>query len=336
MADTTPNLGLPLIDLTEPNADTLAEGAAKLRAAFTTLDTVYQQLANSLQSPDAGTLGGQTLAQVLALANAAGILPVAKGGTGAATPEAARTALGFDSAWDARWAQQLAALPEDLDTLAEMTALMQSNEDVGVALNAAIASLQSGKQDALTLVTQEDAEAGVGTTIKGWSEERIAQAIAAWAGGGGGSPGEVTVIYGNTAKEGTVKINGATLSRAAYPELWTFAQTSGVLAATEGGKNFWEFGPGDGSTTFSMPEVRGEFPRFWDDGRGIDSGRTIGSWQSDEFKSHTHTGTERGPLDALAGGAPGNYKASASTTTGSAGGAETRPRSIALLACMYF
>ena len=34
-----------------------------------------------------------------------------------------------------------------------------------------------------------------------------------------------------------------------------------------------------GATTFNLPELRGEFIRGWDNARGIDSGRTFGSFQ---------------------------------------------------------
>ena len=44
----------------------------------------------------------------------------------------------------------------------------------------------------------------------------------------------------------------------------------------------------DGSTTFNVPDLRGEFIRGWDAGRGIDSGRSFGSAQADEFKAHDH------------------------------------------------
>lgn len=39
------------------------------------------------------------------------------------------------------------------------------------------------------------------------------------------------------------------------------------------------FGAGDGSTTFNLPDLRGEFIRGLDDGREIDLNRTLGSWQ---------------------------------------------------------
>lgn len=39
------------------------------------------------------------------------------------------------------------------------------------------------------------------------------------------------------------------------------------------------FGDGDGSTTFNIPDLRGEFVRGFDDGRGVDSSRVFGSNQ---------------------------------------------------------
>lgn len=44
-------------------------------------------------------------------------------------------------------------------------------------------------------------------------------------------------------------------------------------------------------TTFVLDEMRGEFLRSLDSGRGVDSGRAVGSWQDSDNKSHTHTGT---------------------------------------------
>lgn len=74
-----------------------------------------------------------------------------------------------------------------------------------------------------------------------------------------------------------LKANGAALSRSAYPEL--FAKI-GTL-----------YGNGNGTTTFNLPDLRGEFLRFWDDGRGVDANRGLGSKQSDQNKSHTHETT---------------------------------------------
>lgn len=41
-------------------------------------------------------------------------------------------------------------------------------------------------------------------------------------------------------------------------------------------------------------DMRGEFIRTWDRGRGIDSGRALGSFQGESFKQHTHTGNTDG------------------------------------------
>jgi len=54
------------------------------------------------------------------------------------------------------------------------------------------------------------------------------------------------------------------------------------------------YGHGDGSTTFTLPDDRGNFPRYWDHGRGTgDTGRIFGSEQTDQVLQHDHnfTGT---------------------------------------------
>lgn len=92
------------------------------------------------------------------------------------------------------------------------------------------------------------------------------------------------------------------------------------------------WGNGDGSTTFDLPELRAEFIRGWDNGRGIDSGRVFGSAQADEFKSHTHT--VAGGVNA-ASGASWNVPGGISGASGAAGGAETRPLNIALFPSLF-
>ena len=162
-----------------------------------------------------------------------------------------------------------------------------------------------------------------------------------WAAAGGGAVPAGTVIYhaANTAPAGFIKANGSAVSRSTYSNLFTAIGTT--------------YGAGDGSTTFNIPDLRGEFMRGWDDSRGIDSGRAFGSAQTDEFKSHDHIGGH-----ARAGGigyADGRYgvdtasngsnKVSASAAgsfalhyakTSATGGTDTRPRNIALLACIKY
>lgn len=132
--------------------------------------------------------------------------------------------------------------------------------------------------------------------------------------------GTVIHVAKNSAPAGYLKANGAAVSRTTYAALFAAIGTT--------------FGAGDGSTTFNLPDLRGEFVRGWDDGRGADSGRSFGSWQADEFESHTHdyNGTD---LVAVGGNTTPVY-ANYSGETSATGGSETRPRNVALLACIKY
>ena len=52
------------------------------------------------------------------------------------------------------------------------------------------------------------------------------------------------------------------------------------------------YGSGDGSSTFNVPDLLGEFMRGCDDSCGIDRGLTLGSTHADEVKSYMHPYTE--------------------------------------------
>ena len=78
--------------------------------------------------------------------------------------------------------------------------------------------------------------------------------------------GSVYTFAGATVPTGWLKCNGALLSRTTYAALFA------VIGTT--------YGAGDGSTTFALPDLRGEFVRGVDDGRGVDAGRTLGSAQA--------------------------------------------------------
>jgi hypothetical protein len=66
-----------------------------------------------------------------------------------------------------------------------------------------------------------------------------------------------------------------------------------------------------GLDTVLIPDIGGEFLRFWDHDGNVDTGRTINSTQSDQNKSHDHGGS-------TASG--GGHSHTAGTGTGSAGG----------------
>lgn len=132
--------------------------------------------------------------------------------------------------------------------------------------------------------------------------------------------GAVLYFAGKTAPSGWLKANGAAVSRSTYAALFAAIGTT--------------YGTGDGRSTFNLPDLRGEFVRGWDDGRGVDNGRSLGSAQADEFKAHTHGGVPQRAGDSDRGGAVSWFSIDGIGQTESTGGSETRPRNIALLACI--
>ncbi|HFC8531564.1 TPA: phage tail protein [Neisseria lactamica] len=157
--------------------------------------------------------------------------------------------------------------------------------------------------------------------------------------------GAVMYFARTTAPDGWLKANGAAVSRTAYAALFAAIGTT--------------YGTGDGRTTFNLPDLRGEFIRGWDDGRGIDSGRTLGSAQGDAIRNITGK-IDSGKNSALQlfdyiepTGAFGVEKSWKQWTSEGSGGndnipraitfdassvvptaPENRPRNIALLACI--
>lgn len=89
--------------------------------------------------------------------------------------------------------------------------------------------------------------------------------------------GEVFTVAMDTPPPGSFKANGAAVSRTAYARLFAKIGT--------------RYGAGDGVNTFNLPDPRGKVVRIWDDGRGVDPGRALGSDQADAIRSHTLTGS---------------------------------------------
>jgi len=112
--------------------------------------------------------------------------------------------------------------------------------------------------------------------------------------------------------------------------------TTGSQSGTQTAINA-PYGIGDGSTTFNLPNLCGEFVRGWDDGRGVDTDRSFGSNQGQAIQAHTHTqtGSTLGPAAGVFAFGSGSG-AAAIQATASTGGTETRPRNVALLACIKF
>lgn len=155
---------------------------------------------------------------------------------------------------------------------------------------------------------------------------------------GNNTVGQVIMVPVNAAPAGTVKLNGALLSRATYANLWSFAQASGNISANDGSWVLGGFSPGDGSTTFRIPDYRGLFIRAWaDDGVTYDPGRVIGSLQTSQNLSHFHTAP--GITSGTGGSDIFSYNAGGYTMNGqtsSSGGSEARPVNIPVLFCIKY
>jgi phage-related tail fiber protein len=153
--------------------------------------------------------------------------------------------------------------------------------------------------------------------------------------------GQVAYFARNTAPPGWLKANNATVSRTTYSTLFTAIGTT--------------FGAGDGSTTFRLPELRGEFIRSWADGREVDTSRAFGTTQNQAVQQHRHwissmavddrniTGTGANNQEYGLVSDAGSYSANdPNKSTGRftrddpSGSTETRPQNLALLACIKF
>ncbi|WP_230085565.1 phage tail protein [Providencia alcalifaciens] len=112
-----------------------------------------------------------------------------------------------------------------------------------------------------------------------------------------------------TAPAGFLVCNGQSFNKITYP-LLAKAYPTGVL-----------------------PDLRGEFLRGLDAGRGVDSGRAVLSAQGDAFRAHNHSviGEDSGSGTAYFGRGNGSRRAISKDAMNLEGGTETRPRNIAFL-----
>ena len=144
-------------------------------------------------------------------------------------------------------------------------------------------------------------------------------------------PGIGTIMYFTADTEPAnsywVECNGRSLGTTAWPQLFA---AIGYRYGGSGG-------------LFNIPDLRGEFIRGWDHGRGVDPGPIARNWvgqiQTDEFRSHTHTATQRGDdgFNSGAGYAVVGFNdniGAGDASLANTGGVETRPRNMNLLPCI--
>jgi len=149
--------------------------------------------------------------------------------------------------------------------------------------------------------------------------------------------GTVLSGYFNAIPTGFLSVDGVLLSRATYANLWAHVQAleaaaAGILVSDatwlSTTNNVGLFSTGDGLTTFRIPDHRDMFARAKSAVRGL------GSYEPDEFKSHSHSARLVQPTGVVGGGGSSGY--GYNTQTGLTGGSETRPKNIALTAIIKY
>lgn len=144
--------------------------------------------------------------------------------------------------------------------------------------------------------------------------------------------GTILANSSSTVDTGYLECNGSQVSRDTYSDLFAKIGTT--------------YGVGNGLTTFSLPDLRGEFLRGFDNGRGADTSRAMGSSQAGEIQSHDHTGSStviptasdvngvvpnNNTLPLSVGVVADPITRNFSNSIAAAGGVETRPRNVAVM-----
>ncbi|WP_096268644.1 phage tail-collar fiber domain-containing protein [Escherichia coli] len=146
-------------------------------------------------------------------------------------------------------AGMVGSAPAALDTLNELAAALGNDPNFATTMLNALAGKQP-LDNTLTNLSGKDV-AGL-LTYLGLGE-------------GSALPVGVPVPWPSaTPPTGWLKCNGAAFSAEEYPELAKAYPTN------------------------KLPDLRGEFIRGWDDGRGIDTGRTLLNWQPHTILDHAH------------------------------------------------
>jgi microcystin-dependent protein len=297
-------------------------------------------LMSAIQAADVPTLNQNTTGTA---ANVTGTVAIANGGTGGTTAQAARNNIAgaVTSAQYLRGngtnvlmsAIQAADVPTlNQNTTGSAASLTTARAINGTNFNGTANITTANWGTARTLTIGSTGKSVNGSANVSWTLAEIGAAPAA----AGIPAGSVIYVAMNTAPTGFLKANGAAVSRT------TFAALFAAIGTT--------FGAGDGSTTFNVPDIRGEFMRGWDDGRGIDSGRAFGSFQATRVNNVANFAiNSSGSPGVIYGINPIPDNGTESTRRYVAGtngpnaflsmtknGGDTYPRNRALLACIKF
>ncbi|MCD4502053.1 tail fiber protein [Chromobacterium vaccinii] len=157
--------------------------------------------------------------------------------------------------------------------------------------------------------------------------------------------GQIAYFASDKAPSGWLKCDGSYVPKASYASLYAVIQD-----------RFPNPDPkrpnADPNNLFCLPELRGEFIRSLDDGRGVDAGRLAGASQAQSIEAHGHgintievfntaafiinDNSGDGVVSADNSGPGISNLRTGRYFTERTGGGETRPRNVALLACIKY
>ena len=164
-------------------------------------------------------------------------------------PNAKSDSTSLDDSQTLATSKAIKLLHDEVDTKFDQGDLSDSTSDTSTTTPASVAGVKTAYDKAVEAKTAADSAGGVPV-------------------------GGIIAMPVSTLPNGYLECDGARISRT------TFAGLFAVLGT--------KYGAGDGSTTFNIPDYRGEFLRGWDNGRGVDSGRAIASHQSQQVGRHKH------------------------------------------------
>ncbi|MEQ1734444.1 MAG: tail fiber protein, partial [Bacteroidia bacterium] len=147
-----------------------------------------------------------------------------------------------------------------------------------------------------------------------------------WTKIGGSTPAGMISYFANvTVPAGYLECNGQAVSRTTYADLFAAISTL--------------YGVGDGTTTFNLPDLRGEFIRGADHARGVDPGRVLGTAQAATgIDDQVYQTVDLFYDNADATAPSGSYNSSGgyAGTTRNHTRLKVRPRNVAMMPCIKF
>lgn len=161
-------------------------------------------------------------------------------------------------------------------------------------------------------------------------------------------PGERRAFYRNSPPPGRwLRANGAAVSVASYADLTSaiYCGDANNASADWGFRCTNNSNPGGSRATngafIVLPDERGRFSRGWADNGGIDSGRSLWSYQDQAVQPHAHSFVAGvlslvGGVGFGGGGLYGNSVGTSSATQFWENGPETRPVNTPALVCIAY